>query len=170
MDFRVPDRGRYNDPRPTARPVQHRPVATVPPSPDREEPAPQKRVRKPAVGKGWKKLLLAVVLAGIIGGLAYGYVNTRNQLEKQKSSNPAQTETQQLTSKVGALVDLPTGETPTIATVNNASKLQSQAFFANAKNGDKVLIYSKSGKAVLYRPSTNKVIEYSKVNLGGATP
>ena len=64
---------------------------------------------------------------------------------------------------------MPSSEAPTIATVNDITKLKGQAFFADAKNGDKVLIYTKAGKAVLYRPLTNKVIEYSTVNLNGNT-
>jgi cytoskeletal protein RodZ len=147
MDFRVPDRGKYYDPRP-ARPVPHRPIASVPPPappPEREEALPTTRFRKPKVKKNWKKIVLGLLIVGALGGLAYGYITTRNQLEDQKKAQPAQTETQQLMSEVGALVDLPPGETPTNDTVNNSSKLQSQAFFANAKNGDKVLIFAKSG-------------------------
>jgi hypothetical protein len=53
-----------------------------------------------------------------------------------------------------------------VATVSDASKLQSQQFFAKAQNGDKVLIFTNAKRAVLYRPSTNKVIEYAPVNIG----
>jgi hypothetical protein len=100
--------------------------------------------------------------------LAHGYITTRNQLEQAKNSpGSGGSQTDQLVGKVGRLVDLPPGETPTIATVNDSAKLKTQAFFADAKDGDKVLIYSKAGKAVLYRPSTNRIIEYSTVNLSG---
>jgi hypothetical protein len=102
--------------------------------------------------------------------LAYGYVHTKHQLDRL--SNPkiaAESATQQLVDKVSRLVQLPTGETPTIATVNDAAKLKNQAFFANAKDGDKVLIYSKANRAVLYRPSADRVIEFSSVNLTGGT-
>lgn len=68
--------------------------------------------------------------------------------------------------KVSKLVSLPEGETPTVATVSNPEVLQNQAFFAEAKSGDIVLIYSK--KAVLYDPLVNKVIIVAPVNLGTA--
>jgi len=162
------------DHRPTRRP----PLAVVPPPPPAAEPAAEaaktrkRRARQPAaMPRNWKKIAGGLILIAVVIWLAYGYVTTKNQLEQAKNSpsTAGQTQTQQLISKVGQLVDLPPGETPTIATVNDASKLKSQAFFANAKDGDKVLIYSKAGKGVLYRPSTDKVIEYSAVNLG-STP
>jgi hypothetical protein len=99
----------------------------------------------------------------------------RHKEESEKTSEtiskgkPEATVSQQLIDKVGLLVDLPQNEAPTIATVNNASKLKNQEFFARAADGDKVMIFNKSGLAVLYRPSTNRVIEYSKVNLANST-
>ena len=172
MDFRTPDRNRYQDPRAVHRP----PLASVPPpaprpEPSTVEPTPKKRrLRKSSAGsKKWVRFIGGLVIIALIAWLAYGYITTRNQLEQAKSpSGTGQTQTQQLVNRVGQLVDLPQNETPTIATVNDAAKLKSQAFFASAKDGDKVLIYSKAGKAVLYRPSTNRVIEYSTVNLGGS--
>ena len=172
MDFRTPDRSRYQD----HRPIRRAPLASVPPptprpEPSTVEPTPRKRrLRKSSAGsKKWVRFIGGLAIIALIAWLAYGYITTRNQLEQAKSPSAAgQTQTQQLANKVGQLVDLPQNETPTIATVNDAAKLKSQAFFADAKDGDKVLIYSKAGKAVLYRPSTNRVIEYSTVNLGGS--
>lgn len=120
-------------------------------------------------GRRWKQVA-AVAAVIVIAWLAYGYVTTKDALNK--AANPTQTvqnAKQELVDKVGKLVDLPPGETPSTATVSDASKLQNQAFFARAQNGDKVLVFSKAGRAVLYRPSTNKIIEYSAVNLSTAS-
>jgi len=167
----MPESGRNTDPRPVRPAAHHRPEATVqPPAPENKERPLKNRLRRPPAYKNWKKIIGGLVLAALVAWLAYGYITTRNQLEQARSPAAAgQSQTQQLVNKVGQLVDLPQGEIPAIATVNDASKLKNQAFFANAKDGDKVLIYSKTGKAVLYRPSTNRVIEYSKVNLGGSS-
>lgn len=66
--------------------------------------------------------------------------------------------------KVGKLIELPSDEQPKIISVSNKEKLAGQLFFLNAENGDKVLIFPKSGKAILYRPSENKIIEVAVVN------
>lgn len=113
----------------------------------------------------WKILLLIIVLAGL-GLFTKEYLNTKDQLEQLKNPKTAgQTEQQILNSEINKLAELPQNETPTLATVSDVSKLQSQAFFKNAQNGDKVLIYAQAKRAVLYRPSTNKVIEITSVNL-----
>src|SRR5437016_3933675 len=87
-------------------------------------------------------------------------VDTQNKIidgllpEKEK----AQQEQTDLIAKVGRHTTLPEGETPTIATVSDVNKLSGQAFFEKALNGDKVLIYTQAKTAVLYRPSTDSII------------
>jgi hypothetical protein len=171
MDFKTPAPDRYRQPVPQHRPVATVPPPTPPPEPAKDQPKHRRRLKKPVGNRNWKKMAVAVIIIGLIIWLTYGYITTKNQLQQAKNSpaTAGQTETQKLINKVGQLVDLPSGETPTIATVNDASKLKNQAFFASAQNGDKVLIYAKAGKAVLYRPSSNRVVEYSKVNLNNSS-
>lgn len=68
-----------------------------------------------------------------------------------------------LISKVSRLYLFPEGEVPTIAIVSDPKLLGDQAFFTESKKGDNVLIFLKSGKAVLYRPSIDKIIEISPI-------
>jgi hypothetical protein len=112
------------------------------------------------VGEGL--LVLAVIGLGIWSWSLY---NDRKDLQSQVNtlnSDPqsvVQKQTQQLITRVGALMQLPTGETPTVAEVSDASQAKQQSsFFNKAQNGDRVLMYVKAGEAVLYRPSTNKII------------
>jgi len=111
-------------------------------------------------------VVIIAIAAAIIFGLKWHSANNRaNQL----STNPqaaAQAAVQTTVDKVGKLVSLPSNETPTLATVSDISKLKGQTFFANAQNGDKVLIYTQHKLAVLYRPSIDKVINIAPLNIG----
>jgi len=82
-----------------------------------------------------------------------------------KGAQAVQAEVDSLVAQVGKLISLPTDEKPTVATVIDASKVKDQSFFANAKNDDKVLIYQKAAKAILYRPSENRIIEVGALNI-----
>jgi len=118
----------------------------------------------------WKKWLGLLVILAVLGGLGYmAYDYSQVKKENEKLSNPteaAKVANAELIAAVGTLAQLPAGETPTIATVSDASKLKNQAFFAKSQNGDKVLIYTQAKRAYLYRPSTNKIIEIAPINLG----
>ena len=100
-----------------------------------------------------------VVLALLAGGY---YVWQKSYTQ---SAPAGQTDVEAVVGKVNKLMDLPTDEAPTLATVSDVNKLQGQEFFAKAQNGDQVLIYSKAKKAVLYRPSVDKIIEVGPVNI-----
>lgn len=130
---------------------------------------PQPKAKKVGFfsGKRWLLAVIALLIVFIVL-LGVGYAHTRNELKNAKSPETAgKTEVEQITTRIGKTLLLPTGEKPTLATVNDVSKLKNQVFFKNAQNGDKVLIFTKAGRAVLYRPSTGQVIEYAPVNLNG---
>jgi hypothetical protein len=110
--------------------------------------------------------IVAVVFVLFSGFLTYKYIQINHQI-KQLRNNPQQVvnnSTQKLVTRVGQLALLPQGQTPTIAMVKNVSQLKSQVFFTNAQNGDYLLVYAQSKKAILYRPSDNKIVEYANTN------
>lgn len=114
-------------------------------------------------------LALLVVLALVAGGGYFAYKYNEAQKDVDRLSNPqesAKEQTRLLLEKVRTHTQVPAGETPTVATVSDASKLKNQAFFAKAENGDKVLIFTQARRAILYRPSTDKIIEIAPINLG----
>ncbi len=76
-------------------------------------------------------------------------------------------DSQTLIEEVSKLISLPQDEEPTIATVSDPKLLKDQAFFANAKVGDKVLIYTKAKKAILYDPVNKKIMEVAPLNIKG---
>ncbi len=114
-----------------------------------------------------KTLIIAALVCVIILLLPAVYFYNQYQKTQKLLKNPtlaAQEDAKELVSKVGKLMDLPKNEVPTTATVSDKTKLMGQAFFTKAENGDKVLIYSSIKKAILYRPSTNKLVEVAPVN------
>lgn len=112
-----------------------------------------------------------VVLAAIPAAFAY----TRYTAAQKTAASPQQAQAQEindLLASVSKLVELPPNEVPTVATVSDREKLQNQAFFQNAQNGDKVLIFTSARKAILYRPGSGKIVEIAPVNISSvsATP
>jgi hypothetical protein len=98
-------------------------------------------------------LLLAISTAGYF---FYKYQTTGKKAETN--------DIQAVIAAVGKLMELP-DETPTLATITDTSKLKGQAFFNDAQNGDKVLLYMKDQKAILYRPSLKKIIDVAPINV-----
>lgn len=59
---------------------------------------------------------------------------------------------------------LPSNEKPALATVTDKSKLQS-SLSGKVQNGDKILIYQKNQKAIIYRPSIDKIVDVEPVSI-----
>lgn len=105
-------------------------------------------------------LLLLLFIALGTGG--YWYVQHRGQSSiEYQNTDPRAAE---ILAKLSLLVTLPTDEKPTIATVTDLAQLNGQALFAKAQLGDKVIIYAKAKRAILYRPAENKIIEVAPLN------
>lgn len=101
-----------------------------------------------------------------------GYFFYQYQKVQQQLANPtlfAQSETQKLLDKLSKIIELPENETPTVATISDRERLQNQPFFAKAKNGDKLIIYTNAKKAIIFDPLANKIIDVAPVNIGTAS-
>lgn len=123
----------------------------------------------------WVRLGIAAVAVGLFVGVASGagyfyraYKRTLSEkdslLSQLSEETPEVSEVEGVVASVAKLIELPTGETPTLATVSDKSKLGDQPFFKRAENGDKVLIYTNAARAILYRPSAGRVIDMTAVN------
>ncbi|MFO0882159.1 MAG: hypothetical protein U0491_01800 [Candidatus Saccharimonadales bacterium] len=100
---------------------------------------------------------LAVILIALAVGAAiifFGHKKSENNLSDIKI----------IINQVGALYLLPSNEEPALATVTDSSKLSS-AFAGKVENGDRILIYEKNGKAIVYRPSINKIVAVEPVQI-----
>ncbi len=102
--------------------------------------------------------LLLLFFAGAAGYFYYKY-------KKMAQTSDTKEEIAQLVKTLDAVIELPGGETPTLATVTDKEKLVSQPFFRKSENGDKVLIYTEAGRAILYRPSIGKIVDITSINI-----
>lgn len=110
-------------------------------------------------------IVITFAVLGILIGLFFYY---KPVIMQKFTSNPkfeVQKEAEDLVKKVSKFILLPEGELPTIATVSDFEKLKDQPFFEKSQNGDKVLIYPQAKKAYLYRPSTDRLIDVTIVNV-----
>lgn len=121
-----------------------------------ESAIPQSTISRPLAAL---VAVLVLVVVGSIGTAAHFY---HKYSEVAKQSTP-EGELDTLLMALAPITDLPASETPTLATVTDRSKLSEQAFFAQAENGDKVLLYRDAGRAILYRPSTGKLVNVAAI-------
>lgn len=105
-----------------------------------------------------------LIIIGSLGAAAYFHAQL-NKI-KQNPQQVAQDEVAAIVNEVKQIMILPEGEQPTLATVADPSKLRDQPFFAKAKVGDKVLLYTNARKAVLYDPIAKKIVEVAPINIG----
>lgn len=121
-----------------------------------------------------KKIIVGTIFLGIVAVISSVYFYRQYQKAQYRLNHPtdvAQQDAKETLRAVGKLMMLPEGEEPTVMQVTDIAKLKDQPFFANAKNGDKVVIYTKAKKAILYRVDINKIIDIAPINIGSvATP
>ncbi len=117
------------------------------------------RTKKRGFFRRYFALILILLVLVLTATSVYFYKKSTTN-ENQVS----QAEVKSLIGKVGRIAVLPSDETPTIATVSDPEALRDQAFFADAKKGDKVLIYSNAKKAFLYDPVADKIVNIAPLN------
>jgi hypothetical protein len=85
---------------------------------------------------------------------------------KNDNSSTAQNIQERISDKVARLYDAPS-EDPTIARVSDKETLRQQEgdFFDKAQNGDFVVVYAKAQVAILYRETTDKIINIGPIDL-----
>lgn len=109
----------------------------------------------------------ALLLLVVSAGTAFFFYEKFQEV-KRDPQRVAQEEVRTLIRRVGELIVLPEGEEPTVATVTDPERLRDQAFFAKAKKGDKVLIYTNAKRAILYDPAGHKIVEVAPVSIGAS--
>ena len=107
---------------------------------------------------------LLLVVSYVIVGVAVWQIQAQVQSDPARQQAKIDEEVKSTVNRVSQLMLLSADETPQVAAINDAESLaKTQAFFANAKNGDQILIYLKDQKAIIYRPSENKIINVGPI-------
>lgn len=114
--------------------------------------------------------VLIIIGAAVIVVLAAIAIFFFLQYQKVKSSPESQAKetTERVVLKVSKLYDVPSGESPTVALVQDQEKLKDQSFFEKVQNGDYLLIYNNAKLAMIYREKDNKLINVGPVSLDDA--
>ena len=112
--------------------------------------------------------IIALILLAVSIFSLFELVKARQELKsfKVNPEEAASKEVDKLIDAVAKLIDLPKDEKPIIYTVKDTEKLKNQPFFEKAKEDDKVLIYSNNKLAIVFRPDTNKIINFAPTNIG----
>lgn len=149
----------------SVRTIAKPPVSKPDPKPPRKplvKLSALKRVKVPRVRAIPKLPWLIVLLALVFSIFMFvQYRDAKAKLQPTNQNNRVLTTVQ----KVGKIMVLPAGQPSTVATVKDVSKLRQEAFYANAQNGDILLVYSNAKKAILYRPSTNQIVNVAPVTV-----
>ncbi len=124
--------------------------------------------RKEIVAKkrSYKKFFVPTIfLIAILGVYGSFHYYKKYQALKIDPSIEVQKKTATLVGTLGKLMELPKDEVPTVATISDKEKLKGQDFFTLAENGDVLFAYTTAMKAILYRPSTNKIINVAPISI-----
>lgn len=109
-------------------------------------------------------ILIAAIGLGVKGLLTKKSWSSSGTAAPSSAALPA-ADVQALVQKVAAHIIVKTGETPTIATVQDPDVLRAQSpvFYKDAQVGDRLLIWSD--KAVLYSTSMDKILAVLPINM-----
>ena len=121
------------------------------------------------------KASIAVIVFVIIVGILYviiSFLSKKEALQSTAEQVSSDAQTQKVVdtiAAVGKLVVLPEDETPAVFEIKDIDRLvKQQAFFAGAHNGDKLLIYPKKAKAIIFSPNLNRIVNFGPVTFDSA--
>lgn len=121
-----------------------------------------------AVGSVALNVALFVYLTASRTTILYRDVPTPPAVDGSASGGKPDEDSAKIVERVRRLMKIPE-DAPTVATVTDPDKLKNQAFFAKAKLGDKVLIFSVGKKVILYDPVADLVVNVAPLSVNSGT-
>ncbi len=111
--------------------------------------------------------LLAIVVILVLLALAGLFFSSSSDIAKDGKISDK--EAAALLTDIRILIQIPQ-EKPVMALITNADTLiKEQAFYQGVSNGDVLVIFPQTRKAVLYSPQHKKLINVGPINLGDAS-
>ena len=120
--------------------------------------------------------VVAVLFVGAVAALtSFSGDGTPANVNESLTQEEAQQEVEELLERVGRHIVLPEDETPLIATVINAETLiAEQPFYTGVQDGDRLIVYNDSLKAIIYSPDRDIIVNVGPVQFAppvdGETP
>jgi hypothetical protein len=127
----------------------------------------------PRITKKTGLFFCLILLATSIAGISYyKYLQAKQEIAKlstpEGQQQVAQRELTVLLTQIKKHLVLPDNETPTLATITDIEAIKKvQPFFDKAQNGDKVLVYAGSKKAIIYRPQADLIVNVGFIAVDG---
>ena len=121
------------------------------------------------IGKSLGRIIIILLVIAVIAGGVWAWKKGWFVKDSSQNTSQAQDDNKQLIDAVAKLMELPADELPSVATVTDKEKLKDEQFFARAEINDKLLIYPTSHIAIIYRPSTNKIVNVAPLSGDTAT-
>jgi len=114
------------------------------------------------------------ILIVLTGFFIFKYWQTSKELAALKTDPTKLTallesENKKILNRLSGLIQLPE-ETPRIVTITDKASIASEPLLAKAETGDAFIIFSTAKKAILYRPSQNKIIDVIPISAPVPTP
>jgi len=115
-------------------------------------------------------ILLVIVLAagGVFAVYKMGYFQAFQMARQLQKQQQVSADDKKILDQLGKMMLLPDGVTPTMALVSDAEALKKDqpVFFANAKNGNHLIIYPDM--AILFDAEANKIVKVGAVQFNAA--
>lgn len=109
-------------------------------------------------------IIAGVALLVVLGAVAFyfyqQYASLKNDSAIQNKELAAR-----ITSEVGKMLKVPSGEEPQVARITDPEKLKSQSFYADAQKDDFLIVYQKAGYAIIYREKDHMLINVDHVEV-----
>lgn len=101
-----------------------------------------------------KKAIIIVGVVLVIAVLATFIILRQIKINSGANEQEAAQGVQDQVAKIMIIPD----ENALVSDIENSDQVKSQPFFANVQDGDKVLVFAGAAKIVIYRPSTNQIV------------